>query len=327
LSVFFAMAQIGGMSSSGTGSSSFPGSSSLNITISEKLTRENFLLWQTQVLPEIYGAQLYGYLDGSIEAPEKETTVKDKDGVEITITNPNYSRWTVQDQSVLGFLVRNMGSEVLTQMVGLRTSRAVWKVVMEMFASQYQAWVVQFRTRLNQCRKEDKIGQAYLGEIKDLSDEMAAAGKPLDNLDVISHILSGLDEEYDGFVAAITTLIKAEKNVSLSDVYSQFMSYEAQMKSRKSSDGSSVNMVTHGGRGGGRGHGDHQKQYCDCRYEYDRTMAMAMAAMIVRIMVVAVADMVVVVAKATENSREIVRTMVAAPMTLAKSVARSVTLH
>jgi hypothetical protein len=73
----------GKMSSSCAGSSSsFSGGSLLNITISEKLTRENFLLWQTQVLPEIYGAQLYGYLNGSIEASEKETTVKDKDGVE-----------------------------------------------------------------------------------------------------------------------------------------------------------------------------------------------------------------------------------------------------
>jgi hypothetical protein len=87
-------------------------------------------------------------------------------------------------------------------MVGLRTSTAIWKAVMEMFSSQYQARVLQLCTRLNQCRKEDKIGQAYLDEIKGLSDKMAAAGKPLDNLDVIPHILSGLDEEYSGFVAA-----------------------------------------------------------------------------------------------------------------------------
>jgi hypothetical protein len=117
---------------------------------------------------------------------------------------------------------------------------------------------------------EVKLGQAYLDEIKGLSDEMAAAGKPLDNLDVISHILSGLDEEYDGFVAAITALIKAEKNVSLSDVYSQFMSYEAQMESGKSSDGSSVSSVTRGGCGGGRGCGDHQDQYRECQYDYDQ---------------------------------------------------------
>jgi hypothetical protein len=97
---------------------------------------------------------------------------------------------------------------------------------------------------------------------------MAAAGKPLDNLDVVSHILLGLDEEYDGFVAAITALIKAEKNMSLSDDYSQFMSYEARLESRKLGDGSSINTVTHGGRGGGRGRGYHQEQYH--RYDYEQ---------------------------------------------------------
>jgi hypothetical protein len=39
-------------------------------------------------LPEIYGAQLFGYLDVSIEAPEKVVTVKDKDGVEVRMPNP-----------------------------------------------------------------------------------------------------------------------------------------------------------------------------------------------------------------------------------------------
>jgi hypothetical protein len=53
-------------------------------------------------------------------------------------------------------------------MVGLRTSAAIWKAVMEMFSSQSQARVVQLRTRLNQLCKEDKKGQAYLDEIKGL---------------------------------------------------------------------------------------------------------------------------------------------------------------
>jgi hypothetical protein len=67
----------------------------------------------------------------------------------MTIPNPDYARWVAQDQSVLGFLVRNMGREVLTQMVGLCTFVAVWKAVTEMFALQPQAQVVQLRTRLN----------------------------------------------------------------------------------------------------------------------------------------------------------------------------------
>jgi hypothetical protein len=129
------------------------------------------------VLSKIYGAQLYGFLDGTEVAPEKEITVKDKDGVEVKIQNPDYARWMAQDQSILGFLVRNMAKEVLTQMVGTCTSKAVWTAIMEMFLSQSQAWVVELRTRLSQCRKEDKTRQAYLDEIKSLPDEMAAARK------------------------------------------------------------------------------------------------------------------------------------------------------
>jgi hypothetical protein len=100
------------MPSAGASSSS-SGGSAFNVTISEN-TRENFLLWQTQVLPEIHGAQLFGYLDGTKAEPEKEVKVKDKNGVEVKITNPEYALWVAQDQSVLVFLVRKMAKEVLT---------------------------------------------------------------------------------------------------------------------------------------------------------------------------------------------------------------------
>jgi hypothetical protein len=96
-------------------------------------------------------------------------------------------------------LVRNISREVLTQMVGLSTTTAVWKAVMEIFFVQSQSQIVHLHTKMNQCRKEDKIGQVYLDEIKGLSGEMASAGKPMDTMDVISHILAGLDDTYDVF--------------------------------------------------------------------------------------------------------------------------------
>jgi hypothetical protein len=134
------------MSFSASSSTSASGAAALNITISEKLTRDNFLLWQTQVLPEIRGAQLFGFLDGSVEEPAKTVKTTDKDGAEVTVPNPEHARWIAQDQTVLGFLVRNMAKEVLTQMVGLSTSAAVWKAVVEMFSAQSQSRVVHLRT-------------------------------------------------------------------------------------------------------------------------------------------------------------------------------------
>jgi hypothetical protein len=37
-------------------------------SVSEKLTRENYMLWKAQVLPTARGAQLLGILDGSVAA-------------------------------------------------------------------------------------------------------------------------------------------------------------------------------------------------------------------------------------------------------------------
>jgi hypothetical protein len=54
-----------------------PNLSALQVT--EKLTRENYLLWKAQVLPAIRGARLIGYLDGSITALEEKLQGKEKD--------------------------------------------------------------------------------------------------------------------------------------------------------------------------------------------------------------------------------------------------------
>jgi hypothetical protein len=134
-----------GASSSSTLAGNLP-----SVGVTEKLTRDNFLLWQAQILPDIRGAQLYGFLDGSIPAPDKELTSKDQDGKEVKIPNTEYARWNAQDQYVIGYLLRNMSREVLTQMVGITTSEGVWAAVTEMFSSQSRSRVVHLRTQLNQ---------------------------------------------------------------------------------------------------------------------------------------------------------------------------------
>ncbi|KAK1603580.1 hypothetical protein QYE76_007635 [Lolium multiflorum] len=84
-----------------------------------------------------------------------------------------------------------MSMEVLTQIVGLKSAEEVWKAILEMFSSQSKARVVHLRTQLNQMRKENKTAAVYFNQIKTLADEMAAAGKPLDNDDVISYRSGG----------------------------------------------------------------------------------------------------------------------------------------
>lgn len=62
----------------------------LSHPISEKLTRENFLLWKAQVVPAMKGTQLFGYLDGSTKAPAQEIMVKKADKSIETREHPAY---------------------------------------------------------------------------------------------------------------------------------------------------------------------------------------------------------------------------------------------
>jgi hypothetical protein len=215
------------------------------------------------------------YLDGSAKEPEKMIKATDKDGKEISVLNPDYARWIAQDQTVLSYLLRNMTREILTQLVGLTTSAAVWTKLTEMFSSQSKARIVHLRTQINKTKRENfASGATYFDRIKSLADEMSTAGKPQDDDDIASYVLAGLDDQYNGFVAAITALIRA-RSVSLGDLYSQFLAYESRLDDQQpgNSDGSelSANAASrgnYGGRnrggrnaGGGRGNPGGRGQY------------------------------------------------------------------
>jgi hypothetical protein len=70
---------------------------SLNHQIFVKLARGNYLLWRAQVLPKIMGAQLFGFLDGTVMAPAKIVAAKDAKDNDKIVTNPTYAIWEAQD--------------------------------------------------------------------------------------------------------------------------------------------------------------------------------------------------------------------------------------
>lgn len=68
--------------------------------VSEKLTRDNYLLWKVQFLLTIRGAQYMGFLDGSTHEPPKILEVAKADKKEV-IPSPKYASWVAKDQQVL----------------------------------------------------------------------------------------------------------------------------------------------------------------------------------------------------------------------------------
>lgn len=95
--------------------------------------------------------------------------------------------------------------------------------------------------------------------MKSLVDEMAAAGKKLEDDDIVASILNGLDSDYNAFVSSIMS----RDQITLSDLYAQLLAYEAHLEQQNNGwFRSSTNTAYRGarghgrGRGRGRGHGD-----------------------------------------------------------------------
>lgn len=87
------------------------------------LTKNNSTLWKVQVLPNIGGAQLQGYLDGSVVTPEEKINTKKGDEDSLGKPNPKYTRWVALEQQVLGFLMTSMTHEVMSQVSTYETPK------------------------------------------------------------------------------------------------------------------------------------------------------------------------------------------------------------
>jgi hypothetical protein len=49
----------------------------------------------------------------------------------------------------------------------------------------------------------------YIAKMKALTDEMASAGKKLDDEDLVSYILAGLDSDFDPVISTVSARVEA----------------------------------------------------------------------------------------------------------------------
>ncbi|KAA8547824.1 hypothetical protein F0562_004253 [Nyssa sinensis] len=95
----------------------------LHSLVTVKLTKDNYRLWKTQIVPYLRGQRLFGFVDGSLPCPSP--TIPNPDATTNPnappeVPNPNYNSWYDQDQVVLSALVSSLSEAYL--LGGLDTS-------------------------------------------------------------------------------------------------------------------------------------------------------------------------------------------------------------
>jgi hypothetical protein len=87
----------------------------------------------------------------------------------------------------------------------------------------------------------------YFTRMKALVDEMASAGKRLEDDELVSYILTGIDLDYDLVVSAVTARME---QITVGELLIQLTSHEQRMELRNNTNNPSANMAAKGGRGG-----------------------------------------------------------------------------
>ena len=239
-------------------SSTLPAAISLGlafIPITDKLTYKNYRSWKAQALSTIKGAQAERYIQPSATPPSQTITTKNADGKEESKPNPDYAVWVAQDQQVLSYLLSGLSAEILGQVNSETTAAGAWAAIESRFAAQSSARVIATRMALTTASKGTSTIAEYFGKMKALADEMAAAGKKLEDDELVSYILTGLDESFDSVVSGVS--LRTEP-ISVSELFTQLVSHEQRIDMRSGGSHSSANIVARSGRDGGHQH-QHQQ--------------------------------------------------------------------
>ncbi|BAF03797.1 Os01g0123000 [Oryza sativa Japonica Group] len=234
----------------------------VGIQVSEKLTKQNYALWSAQVLTALRGARLEGFISGKTTPPPAEIEKKEGDKKEgektIKIANPAVDEWFATDQQVLGFLFSSLSREILSQVAGATTAAQAWQAISDMFASKSRAGLINMRLALTSTQKGTMSVTEYVAKMRAIADELAAAGKPIDQDDLIAYIINGLDANFDPVVEALVARVEP---ITVQEMYSHLLNFENKIRLRQafltaSTNAANRNNVTRGGRGGmprGRG--------------------------------------------------------------------------
>ena len=121
-------------------------------------------------------------------------------------------------------------------------------MISEMTASQSRGRIINTRMALATAQKGSSTIADYFNKMKSLADDMATDGKHLEDEEIISYVLAGLNVDFNLNVSVVTARTEP---LSLGELYTQLVSWEQRMDLLHGGSGSSANTATRGGRGGG----------------------------------------------------------------------------
>ena len=155
----------------------------------------------------------WGSLTAPISPPSKTLEVEDSEKKQKVVPNPAYSAWHVSDQHVLGFLLKSLSPDVISEVLDLEHASEVWQAITTLYSSQSKARITMLHGALSNTKKNELSIVQYITKMKGFASELSAAGKKVDDDAMKDYILNGLDGDYNPIVASINSVPRDRKSV------------------------------------------------------------------------------------------------------------------
>ncbi|KAM0043363.1 putative RNA-directed DNA polymerase [Helianthus debilis subsp. tardiflorus] len=183
-----------------------------------KLTSQNFSVWRRHVQSTLIGLGLDGFINGTTVAPSK--TISDK-------PNPAYTIWYRQDQVIFSAILGSCSDEIQPLIASAKTAEEAWKRLTSSFASNSRSRIISLKSKLAKNPKGNRPISEFLNEMRSIADELALVQSPVNEEDLMVHILSQLGEEYSSITAALKV---RDQPISYPELFDKLVDFERSLK-------------------------------------------------------------------------------------------------
>ena len=104
-------------------------------------------------------------------------------------------------------------------------SKQVWTALQTRFSSQSRSRISHLKRQLQTLTQNTKSCSEYLENAKNLADQLAAAGKLIDDQDLISFLLGGLQSSYTSFVTSFN-FVSRDTDFTFEEFQAELLGYE-----------------------------------------------------------------------------------------------------
>ncbi|KAK6138806.1 hypothetical protein DH2020_027456 [Rehmannia glutinosa] len=224
-----------------------------NSLIHIKLENTNYNLWRAQIYSVLDAHDLLPHVLAISHRPSM--IIKDAQG--IPVSNPEFLRWQLIDKHLRSCLFASitprcclMSSPFQLHQIGQ---------ALERFHSLSVLISIELKMRLLTLNKGTKSMQAYLDDVKVITDSLAAVNETVKDEDLMLYILRVLSPEFEAFKA--TFRLNMNRSLSIHEFTGLLIAEELNLnlqkpaKSIQPSETSTVLFTSYRGRGNPRGRG------------------------------------------------------------------------